>query len=164
MSGLMTTIVSISIVGAVVLAISWFVKERNWIRLILSLAGIVLFVILLASLFGFPTSITARGDRIEEPYYVVVLYLFVLLGMMAQYLYCHLGRAKGKRSSFDVATFLAPLFLSPLVFAPIFVAFQGVGEGVAGMTTAKFMIFLVAFENGFFWKDFVENRKRKSED
>jgi hypothetical protein len=50
------------------------------------------------------------------------------------------------------------MFTSPLVFAPLWSAFQDAGMT---LTSLKYGVFVVAFENGFFWKEFFDNRRQR---
>jgi hypothetical protein len=65
------------------------------------------------------------------------------------------------RQPFDLGTFLAPMLVSPIVFIPLLSAFQSIDVDLANLATPKLMIFLVTFENGFFWKAFFDNRRRE---
>ncbi len=40
----------------------------------------------------------------------------------------------------------------------LMVAVQNGDFGAQGLSTARFMLLLVSFENGFFWKEYFDNR------
>jgi hypothetical protein len=97
-----------------------------------------------------------RGGNYVEWVLVVVLYMAMILGMLAHYAYVRFQRQRGRRRKFDIGVFLAPVFISPIVFLPIASVLQATEEVQA--SASHFMLFLVAFENGFFWREFFENR------
>ena len=89
------------------------------------------------------------------------------MGMIAQYLYSWLGQPPSKRKTkrFDMGLFIAPIFTSPIVFIPLLAALQNAVVDLQNLTTPKMMLFLVAFENGFFWKEYFDHRQElKKED
>jgi hypothetical protein len=57
--------------------------------------------------------------------------------------------------------FLMPIFASPIVFIPLLTLTSEVAMGGA-FTRPKLMVYLVAFQNGFFWKSFFEQRKAEA--
>src|SRR5262245_13737498 len=103
-----------------------------------------------------PGAVETRGP-VEEVASVVFCYVCMLLGMMAEYGYSQAERGR-RRFKFEPMTFLMPIFASPIVFIPLLTlttdqAFDG------AFTRAKLMVYLVAFQNGFFWKSFFEQRR-----
>jgi len=96
-------------------------------------------------------------DGLDETAAIVFCYLSMVFGMIAQYFYIQAER--GDRTfQFDWMTFLMPIFASPIVFIPLLTLTSEVAMGGA-FTRAKLMVYLVAFQNGFFWKGFFEQRR-----
>jgi len=106
-----------------------------------------------------PTQVATRAS-IDDTAAVIFCYFSMLLGMTAEYWYAQgeLGAAKFK---FEWTTFLMPIFASPIVFIPLLTITTDVAEAGGAFTRAKLMIYLVAFQNGFFWKSFFEQRRRE---
>lgn len=98
----------------------------------------------------------ARGRDDAQWALVAALYVAMVLGMLAHYVYGRLQRLRGRRRKFDVGALLAPVFVSPIVFLPLASILQS-AEPVQA-SASRLMLFLVAFENGFFWREFFENR------
>jgi len=94
---------------------------------------------------------------IDETVSIVFCYFAMLLGMMAEYGYAQAERGH-KKFEFDPMSFLMPIFASPIVFIPLLTLAADVTGGGA-FTRAKVMVYLVAFQNGFFWKSFFEQRR-----
>lgn len=99
----------------------------------------------------------ARGED-HQGLIIFLLYLAMLAGMLAHFAYSHLSLPKGKRRRFDVGNFLAPILVSPIVFLPLAAIF---GTSVpAAASSYHLMLLLIAFENGFFWREFFTNRQK----
>lgn len=151
----------ISLAGLFVLTLWGFVRGRNilWSLLliaILSAVGVGYHVFFQSS-----SQISPKGDQPHQWAFIVVLYAFMLLGMASNYLYGRFETTKSTRPPFDAGNFVAPIFVSPIVFIPLLGAFQNTYVDLTNLTVPKLMIFLVTFENGFFWKEFFDNRQRK---
>jgi hypothetical protein len=86
-------------------------------------------------------------------------------GMFAQYLYRYLERPVRYRQKWDWGCFIAPIFASPIVFIPLAAAFQNVDIDLTNprLKLPQLMIFLVAFENGFFWKEYFDRKRKQLE-
>jgi hypothetical protein len=94
----------------------------------------------------------------DETIAVVFCYLAMLLGMVAEYGYRQ--AEQGEQPFKFNLRFLMPIFASPIVFIPLLTITTDMSLGGA-FTKAKLMVYLVAFQNGFFWKSFFEERLRK---
>jgi hypothetical protein len=99
-----------------------------------------------------PKAVQTRGAADE----IVVCYASMVFGMMAEYGYAQAERGN-KKIEFDLMSFLMPIFASPIVFIPLLTLTSEVALGGA-FTRPKLMVYLVAFQNGFFWKSFFEQR------
>jgi hypothetical protein len=89
---------------------------------------------------------------------ILALYGAMLLGMLSHYMYFRWSRPRSRRGTLDLGNLLAPVFVSPIVFLPLASVFQSSAPATAD--AARLMLFLVAFENGFFWREFFENRQK----
>jgi len=76
--------------------------------------------------------------------------------------YVYAQAEKGQeRLTFAPMTFLMPILASPIVFIPLLtIAAEVNSPGI--LSQSKLMVYLVAFQNGFFWKSFFEQRRRES--
>ena len=99
---------------------------------------------------------------IDETGPVVFCYLAMLLGMFAEYGYSQAEHGH-TRLTFVLMDFLMPVFASPIVFIPLLTITADMAEGGA-FTRSKLMVYLVAFQNGFFWKSFFEQRRKAVQD
>ncbi|QTD50707.1 hypothetical protein [Sulfidibacter corallicola] len=154
-------IVVFSLAGTVFMSVLSFTRSRN-----LKLLSLNLFIILLAAacvwrLFGRSQPVS-KGE--EDLGYVVALYICMLLGMFSSFVFQRFQKSKKKRPAFDWSSFLSPIFVSPLVFIPLLGALQNANIDLANLDAARLMVFFVAFENGFLWKEFFEKRTKQKRD
>lgn len=105
---------------------------------------------------------TSKGvGENNEIYFVIILYIFMLLGMLANYFYNRFSKPKTNRESFDIGLFIAPIFASPIIFIPLLASLQTADIELSNLTTTKLMVFIVSFQNGFFWKEYFDNRNKE---
>lgn len=166
----MSTFASLIVLGAMLgsLFLS-FISTRKfgwWERFWIDTCALVLFAGFLHQVLGFPTlstGETAKGTT-DDFALVAVLFLCMLLGMLAQVLYEHfsLPQRVRVRKKVDWGKFWSPVCASPIIFIPLMVTFQNANIELRSMTAPKMMIFLVAFQNGFFWKQFFDRRSKET--
>jgi hypothetical protein len=87
---------------------------------------------------------------------VAGLFLAMVAGMLAQ----HFFYSANWR---DYAAMIRPFFASPIVFIPLASSYQSSLSSAAAFSFADFMILLVAFQNGFFWKAVFEKQSAPRE-
>ncbi|MGH7597803.1 MAG: hypothetical protein ACREOI_15745 [bacterium] len=161
MTGLMTLLTGLSLAALAALSIYRLIKEGNWRLFIIQMLALALCFSFLRALFSFPNVAppTPRGG--QEVYLVIILYICMLLGMAAHYAYTRFEEPKRKRSKFDFGLFVAPIFASPIIFIPLLAALQNADIDLTQLTVPKTMVFFVAFENGFFWKEYFDHRRQQ---
>lgn len=158
MSGLANIVFWTSVAGLCALFFFEYQKSKNpgrlflWLAL-LSACGAGYFYI-----FQSRGAIVSKGEQPDQSVFVVVLYICMFLGMACHYFYSAFLKSAREREPFDWRNFLAPIFASPIVFVPLLGAFQNADVDLTKLTMPKFMVFFVAFQNGFFWKEVVDNR------
>ena len=163
MPGLTSIVFWISLAGLCVLALLNYTKARNIRRLVVWITILAACGATYYFLFQSGGHLSAKGEQPNQTGFVIVLYVCMLLGMACHYFYTLLLKPKREREPFDLGAFLAPVFASPLVFLPLLGAFQNSQVDLVNLTLPKFMVFFVAFENGFFWKEVVDNRRKEQE-
>jgi hypothetical protein len=161
MASLSNIVFCISLAGLFVLVFLEYIRTKKLGRLLFCLAvlagcGAVYFYV-----FQSNRSIASKGEQPNQAGFVVVLYVCMFLGMVCHSFYSRFLKAKREREPFDWGNFLAPIFASPIVFVPLLGAFQNADVDLTRLTMPKFMVFFVAFQNGFFWKEVVDNRGKE---
>lgn len=160
MSPWLTTVLHISIAGCLVGILYINIKAKKWIRLCLSLIVLEIIVYFLNRKFGYPFLVESKGP-VEETVAIVLSYLCMVLGMVAQYFYRQ-AESSGRGLKIEIAPFLMPIFASPIVFIPLLAIIQDTTMGGGAFAKAKIMLYLVAFQNGFFWKDIFDRQRMKT--
>ena len=111
--------------------------------------------------FALRDTVESKGT-IDETAPVVFCYLAMLAGMFAEYGYSQAEHGH-TRLTFVLMDFLMPIFASPIVFIPLLTITADMAQGGV-FTRSKLMVYLVAFQNGFFWKSFFEQRRKAVEE
>jgi hypothetical protein len=103
-----------------------------------------------------PATAGTRGEGDSTT--LIISYVAMILGMTSQYVYAQAEKG-AETLTFNWLSFVMPILASPIVFIPL-VSVAGEVPAVGGaFTQAKVMVYLVAFQNGFFWKHFFDRRK-----
>ena len=155
MSTQLKTILIVSLLGLAVALAYWTFSRWRPAKLMTSLALIGVAIGIVAGLAPNATDVKGTTDEIAS---VVICYLSMVFGMMAEYAYAQAERGE-ETLKFQPMTFLMPILASPIVFIPLLTITTDVAMGGA-FTRAKLMVYLVAFQNGFFWKKLFEQRRR----
>ena len=165
MSALLTFLAGLSLLGLFAIALYKALRFKTWRVFAFHLVILVVCFGFLYALFDFPfvDELTSRGSGENEIYLVILLYFFMILGMACQAFYVHFEqpRKKRKKKKFDFGSFVAPVFASPIVFIPLMAAMQNADIDLSELTLPRMMVFFVAFENGFFWKDLIDHRRKE---
>jgi len=163
MTLLTTIILVISIVLSIITIGYYFFRMKLWKSLTIFVLGVWIIIILFYLVFDFPNvedeMISKGKEKLEWPF-LIVLYFFIILGMFSQYMYKYLSGSRKKHNKFDFGLFLAPLFVSPIVVMPLYSAFLNSEVVFYPFSQQSLMIYIVAFENGFFWESIISNRKK----
>ncbi len=147
-----------SLLGLLALIVLSYRKTKNtkesiiWVGLLAICGAIYAFV------FQSSSQIQSKGAHSHDGIFILILYTCMLFGMACSYFYDLFSKAGAGRPRFNAWRFFAPLFISPLIFIPLFGAFQNSEIDLAALTLPKYMVFFVAFENGFLWKQAFESR------
>ena len=143
---------------ALMLFLSVLVIQPHWrlkiqliifaVMLILTVGSLLLFEVQFNDVVnkGISANITLDMFTIL---YEIGLYLMMLLGMAAKYMYDWLGQEKN--TLFSVRSFARPFFISPIIFASVY---GSMGE----YTGAVFLLWAFSFQNGFFWKTVLDRQ------
>ncbi|MFN7921811.1 MAG: hypothetical protein U0Q16_17050 [Bryobacteraceae bacterium] len=163
MSSELNYLVAACFVGLISASALYVRKTGEWALFAIWMVALVAWAALLNSLFGFPFApqVTGKGAN-DDLVLAAALFLCMLAGMFAHHFYRRFERPKRYRTKWDWGLFFAPIFASPIVFIPLLAAFSGSDINLKNLTAARLMIFFVAFQNGFFWKEFFD-RKQKEE-
>lgn len=154
--GLLNTLLLASGVASAVVLIYLALRTRRPRVIVLTLLVVALSGWIVYSVS--PAATVTRGEN-EDNTTLVISYVAMILGMTSHYVYLQAERG-AKQLKFNWLSFVMPILASPIVFIPL-VSLAGEVPAVGGaFTHAKVMVYLVAFQNGFFWKHFFDQRKQ----
>jgi hypothetical protein len=160
----MPLIMTVIVAASAVLFILWtgwqFHSSKRWIPGVLAIGVLVLYLVLLHFAFGFPSlpaEFAKGGTETDVVPLVLALFVFMLLGMGAEYLYHYLDSKPGE-TKFDWRSFVKPFLVSPLVFVPLAASLQNAKVDLSRFDIPLLMLFLVAFENGFLWRGYFTRK------
>jgi hypothetical protein len=158
----LTALVSVSIAGLLLASGLWARRTGEWRSFLVGTGALIMFAAFLNRVFGFPfpPAVVTKGSG-GDLMLASALYLCMVLGMFAQYGYHRLERPAQRRVKWDWGPIIAPVLASPIVFIPLLAAFQGAGIDLKQLTAPRLMIFFVAFQNGFFWRDFFDRKMKQ---
>jgi len=169
----MSQVLTVTVAACSVLIALWAIyslaSRKGKIGSVIVLLVLLAYVGALHFFFGFPsfTGALAKGpsqlteaSHSEAPL-VFALFVMMVLGMFADYLYSYLDAPKGSLE-FEWRSFLKPIVVSPLVFVPLAGSLQNENVDLSHFSIPVFMLFLVAFENGFLWRGYFERKLKDS--
>ena len=165
MDGRLNLVLAICVIGLIAVSARWAHQTGEWRSFWIGLLALSTFLIFLNREFGFPFPSPVVGKGEHDLLFAGALFLCMLAGMFAQYLYRHFERPKRYRHKWDWGCFIAPVFASPIIFIPLAAAFQSVDIDLTkpNLKLPQLMIFLVALENGFFWKEHFDRKQKEVE-
>ncbi|CAK8711222.1 hypothetical protein KKHLCK_00215 [Candidatus Electrothrix laxa] len=125
---------------------------RSGKRILVEALLLGIFLVLLHWMTGFPASLSRQAFGGVSPLTAIgLMFVCTMLGIMAHYIFY----LKGK---FSWQEFLKPLVISPIVFLPL----VGSVQSLTGLESVQMISFaILAFQNGFFWKEVFGRVKKK---
>jgi len=147
MTSMLSSVLAASIVGLLA-CVWWFSVVRARPRRVARAIALTA-IALLALRYAVVEPVESKG-AVHETLAVAFCYTAMVLGMVAQYAY---NQARTQDFRFDPATFFMPIFVSPIVFIPLLTVITDVNT-TGALAQPKLMVYLIAFQNGFFWRSF----------
>ena len=125
---------------------------RSVKRILIESLLLGVFLVLLNRITGFPAPSSLQAFGGVSPLTALgVMFVCTMLGIMAHYFFYLQGK-------FSWQEFLKPLVISPIIFLPLVGSVQSL-TGLESMQMISFAI--LAFQNGFFWKEVFGRVKKK---
>ena len=156
--GLLNSLLLLSGAAFALIVLFLAIRSRRPLLILVTCVGVAIgaWIVYVVS----PAGTVTRGDE-TNGITLIISYVAMVLGMMAHYVYAQAEKG-AKKLKFRWLPFLMPVLASPIVFIPL-VSIAGEVPAVGGaFTHAKLMVYLVAFQNGFFWKHFFDGYQSKS--
>ncbi|MCP4345060.1 MAG: hypothetical protein GY795_05985 [Desulfobacterales bacterium] len=169
MSDVQNILITVSLAAWLAVVISDFVHNKKnllspVIQIILAcVAGVVLHFY-----FGyFNTAGFKGGMPVGEGWIISGLYVSTVLGIIGQHVFIQIKGLdkRGKQPKIKWMPLVKPLIISPIVFLAVLNQLEQIGAKT-NASALKPMItqFILAFQNGFFWKTVIEQFEGKKSD
>ncbi len=158
MSLTLNIILSISLLILSIIMFFRDYKKRAWKSFVFHFVIIVMVFGYLFYFFNFLTvqdKIISKGSKSDEIILVIILYFFMVIGMLSSYAHNYFLVKKSERKKWDFGLFIAPIFASPIVFIPLVMTFQQLDTN-----SSRILIYLISFQNGFFWKEYCDSKRK----
>ena len=126
---------------------------RSGKRVLIEAVLLCAFLFLLNRITGFPAPSSQQAFGGVSPLTAIgLMFVCTMLGIMAHYVFYLRGK-------FSWRAFLKPLVISPIVFLPL----VGSVQSLTGLEPIQMISFaILAFQNGFFWKEVFGRVKKKA--
>ena len=150
MSPAITYAIALLLIVVEALAAVDLIQQKSVRSFIIQTAAVIIAVILLHVTTGFPdpTARLAFGAPFPTLLAVFLMFVGVLLGMAANYVFYQRGRFFWRR-------FVRPFVISPVVLLPLIGSLQG-----AELQPVQLVCFIIlAFQNGFFWQEVFKDAR-----
>jgi hypothetical protein len=162
----LNAILLVCIIGFVGLSARWARATGEWASFWTSVLPLSAFVLFLNRWFGFPSPNSVVQKAADHDVLLAgVMFLCMVVGMLFRHLHEFFGSPARRRKRWDWGCFLAPVFASPIMFLPLAAAFQNVEIDLTNprLKLPQLMVFFVAFQNGYFWKEHYDHKLKLAE-
>ncbi len=139
-------------------------RKKFWLASGIQCALILLIAYGLHRWFGYLNSTEIKGFiNISEKWTLFGLYVFTILGITAQHIFVQVKglNVRGRQPKLKWMPLLKPLVVSPIIFLAVLNQLTKMGA-MANTLTAVLTQFILAFQNGFFWKTVIEQFDHKN--
>lgn len=143
----------LGILATITVKSKWNYKIQTFFMFFVLIIGSFLFLGIVFSLEYM--GIIEKGAAsffVQIPWIEIALYFVMIAGMEAKYIYDWIGSGKGRQKKFQKWQMLKPMFVSPLVFGSIYASMSEISSFV--------LLFVFAFQNGFFWQTVLQKTER----
>lgn len=167
MSTIQNVLLTISLVVWVVLIVGELLRRKKTYLLSFGVQGILILLIAygLHRWFGYLNPIEIKGSySISEKWTIIGLYISTILGIIAQHISVQIKglNDRGKQRKIKWMPIVKPLAVSPIIFLAVLNQLTKMGAQ-NNTLTAVITQFILAFQNGFFWKSVIEQLEHKAD-
>ena len=157
---------SFFILMSLLISIHRYLVSKNVRYLIINAVILTLYFIVLYKYFYVTEMPIPKEGRTNSGTPLLTMglcFVVMIAGMICNVLHFHYRLPKGERDKvrIDWGGMIVPFSVSPLVFIPIATLLHSANIDLANASIADIMSLCVAFQNGFFWKDIFDNRKKR---
>jgi len=159
MTNLQNVLITISLAcWLVIVAFELFFHKRKLLSLGIHFIFIGISAYVLNRYFGYFNTIVYKGGAgISEGWILFWLYVFTILGILGHHVFIQIKSVKkaGKQPKLIWLPLIKPLIISPIIFLAVLNQLKQLGANSNALTPVITQ-FILAFQNGFFWKTVIE--------
>src|SRR3990172_2672335 len=140
-------------------------NNKKHVRFVIQIFLIVVSVFVLHHYFGYFNTIQEKGGLIIPEHWTLCgLYVSTIIGIVGHHVFIQIrGVEESKRKTkIKWMPLIKPLIISPIIFLAVMTQLAQMGAGGEGLK-ANIIQFILAFQNGFFWKTIFEQLERKKD-
>ena len=166
MSAIQNFLMTLALVAWLIVVVYDFSRNKNKPLLGAKIFLVCMVTVALHFCFGyFNTTIFYGGDKVGEGWVLSGLYVSTILGILGQHVFVQIRglEKRGRQPKIKWMPVIKPLIISPIVFLAVLNQLEQIGAQ-SNATTLKPLItqFILAFQNGFFWKTVIEQFEGKN--
>jgi predicted permease len=129
-----------------------FITSRDVKKFVIQFVAILLLVVLLRLITGFPIPVARTAFGGFSPVIaIIIMFIGTLIGIAAHYFFYLRGKFYWRK-------FLKPFVISPIILLPLIGSVQQTSE-IEIIQLISFGV--LSFQNGFFWKEVLEHAKER---
>jgi hypothetical protein len=168
MSNIQNVFITLSFIcwfGVAVFEVIGIQNNNKYVRFFIQIFLMVFIVVILHKYSGYFNTIEEKMDVIIPEYLTLCgLYISTIFGIVGHHIFIQIREVEERKRKIKIKWIpvIKPLIISPLIFLAVMTQLAQMGGGGEGLK-ANIMQFILAFQNGFFWKTIFENLKSKKE-
>jgi hypothetical protein len=168
MSNIQNIFITLSLIcwfGAAVFEVIRTQNNHKYVRLVIQIFFMVVIVVILHKYSGYFNTIEEKMDVIIPEYWTLCgLYVSTIIGIVGHHIFIQIRGVEEKKKKMQIKwmPLIKPLIISPIIFLAVMNQHTQMGGGGEGLK-ANIMQFILAFQNGFFWKTIFEHLERKKD-
>jgi hypothetical protein len=138
-------------------------NNKKHARFVIQIFLIVVSVFVLHNYFGYFNTIQEKGGMIIQEHWTLCgLYVSTIIGIVGHHVFIQIrGVEESKRKTkIKWMPLIKPLIVSPIIFLAVMNQLAQMGAGGEGLK-ANIMQFILAFQNGFFGKQYLNSWNEK---
>lgn len=166
MSNIQNIFVSFSLICwflAAVFEVTRIQNTKRHAKFIIQILLIVIVVVILHRYFGYFNTIEEKSGMIIPEYWTLFgLYISTVFGIAGHHIFIQIRgiEERKRKAKIKWRPLIKPLIISPIIFLAVMNQLEQIGGGGEGLK-ANIMQFILAFQNGFFWKTIFEQLEHK---
>ena len=168
MSNIQNILITISLILwflTVVFELICIQNARRYARFAVKILLIVFVVVILRRYFGYFNTIEEKTEMLIPEYLTMSgLYISTVFGIAGHHIFIQIRGLEERKRKLKIKwlPLIKPLIISPIIFLAVMNQLEQMGGGGEGLK-ANIMQFILAFQNGFFWKTIFEQLERKKD-